>query len=60
MKTWEFLNCYIFISEGLQQHRIHTVNPTGPVGVHGIIRKGDYLLEVSPIEIKILFPKLHV
>ena len=34
-------------SEGLQQHRIHTVNPTGPVGVHGVILKGDYLLEVQ-------------
>lgn len=37
-------------SEGLQQHRIHTVNPTGPVGIHGVVKKGDYLIEVSLLE----------
>ena len=39
-------SCLTLFLEGLQQHRIHTVNPTGPVGVHGVVRKGDYLVEV--------------
>lgn len=42
----------MFYSEGLQQHRIHTVNPTGPVGMHGVVRKGDHLLEVRTDETK--------
>ncbi|CAB3985310.1 Multiple PDZ domain [Paramuricea clavata] len=36
-----------FTQEGLQHHRIHTVNPTGPVGVHGVVVKGDYLIEIN-------------
>ena len=41
-----YIQYSVIFSEGLQQHRIHTVNPTGPVGVHGVIKKGDYLIEV--------------
>lgn len=40
----------LFLSDGsLPWHRVHAVNPEGPVGKNGIVQPGDHLVEVSGV-----------
>lgn len=35
------------VDGSLPWHRVHTVNPRGPVGIDGTIKPGDHLIEVQ-------------
>ena len=40
----------LFLSDGsLPWHRVHAVNPEGPVGKNGVVQPGDHLVEVSGV-----------
>ena len=40
----------LFLSDGsLPWHRVHAVNPEGPVGKNGVVQPGDHLVEVSEV-----------
>lgn len=40
----------LFLADGsLPWHRVHAVNPEGPVGKNGVVQPGDHLVEVSGV-----------
>ena len=45
----------LFLSDGsLPWHRVHAVNPEGPVGKNGVVQPGDHLVEVNGVMLESL------
>lgn len=45
----------LFLSDGsLPWHRVHAVNPEGPVGKNGVVQPGDHLVEVNGVMLEFL------